>query len=147
MQLTRYTDYGLRVLIYIALLPEGRRASIDEISEVYDVSRNIINKIVHQLGKEKVIQTIRGKGGGFHLLMQPKDINIGEMVATLENSLEVIDCDHPGNTCKILGSCKLKSVLNLATAEFMKTLSKYTLADLIDSRQENLIQMLEIEIE
>ncbi|MDU0355897.1 Rrf2 family transcriptional regulator [Paraglaciecola aquimarina] len=65
MQLTRYTDYGLRTLIYLALLPEGKKASIDEISQVYGISRNNLNKIVHQLGKANIIQTQRGKGGGF----------------------------------------------------------------------------------
>ena len=67
MQLTRYTDYGLRTLIYLALLPQGRRASIDEISSTYGISRNNVNKIVHQLGKAGIIETKRCKGGGFYL--------------------------------------------------------------------------------
>ena len=58
MQLTRYTDYGLRILIYLSLLPDDRRASIDEVSDTYGLSRNNVNKLVHHLGKEGIIETV-----------------------------------------------------------------------------------------
>ncbi|GHF79046.1 Rrf2 family transcriptional regulator [Thalassotalea marina] len=142
MQLTRYTDYGLRVLVYLALLPKGERASITVISETYDISRNIINKIVHQLGKEGLISTYRGKGGGFELKKHPKEINIGEVVLLLENSMTVIDCNSP--QCVILSSCKLQHILHEATNAFVGVLKSYTLNDLIGLERENLIELLEI---
>ena len=142
MQLTRYTDYGLRTLIYLALLPEGRRASIDEISRVYDISRNNVNKIVHQLGKAGVIETKRGKGGGFLLKMSPQVINIGEMVNLLENTLQIVECSKP--VCRILPACKLKGILAEATQAFMLSLQQYTLADLLVDEQRSLIQILDI---
>ena len=142
MQLTRYTDYGLRVLIYLALLPEGQRASIDKISDVYDVSRNNVNKIVHQLGKEGIIETKRGKGGGFRLNRRPDQINIGDMVRMLENSLQVVECKTP--LCRILPACKLKGVLNQATRAFMQTLEQHTLADLLRGKSDELVQILEL---
>jgi len=60
MHLTRHTDYGMRILIYLALLPKNEKASIDTVSTLYDISKNNVNKIVHQLGKAKIIQTQRG---------------------------------------------------------------------------------------
>lgn len=143
MQLTRYTDYGLRILIYLALLPKGERASIDEISGVYGISRNNVNKIVHQLGKTKVIQTKRGKGGGFLLGLPPEEINVGEMVVLMENTLQVVDCTT--QACRILPACKLKGALNLATIAFVDTLKGYTLADLIGNSRHKLIEVLQLE--
>ena len=143
MQLTSYTDYGLRILIYLALLPTGKRASIDTVSNVYDIPRNSVNKIVHQLGQTHVIATKRGKGGGFFLMLPPEKINIGEMVLLLESRLEIIDCNN--QNCNILSSCKLNVAFNRAKLSFVNTLKEYTLADLISGVREDLIDVLQID--
>ncbi|GAB2681698.1 Rrf2 family transcriptional regulator [Aliiglaciecola aliphaticivorans] len=139
MQLTRYTDYGLRTLIYLALLPAGRKASIDEISRTYDISRNNLNKIVHQLGKAKIIQTQRGKGGGVFLNLPPEQINIGEIVLLLENSMQVVECNKP--PCCISPACKLKNVFSEATQAFVTSLRSYYLSDLLVPEQRNLLKI------
>jgi len=143
MQLTRYTDYGLRVLMYLALLPKGERASIDQISDIYGVSRNNVNKIVHQLGKKGIIDTKRGKGGGLSLAKLPCDINIGDMVRMLENTLHVVECGTPA--CRILPACKLKGVFQEATNAFMTSLGQYTLDDLTQANRPSLINLLELD--
>jgi Rrf2 family nitric oxide-sensitive transcriptional repressor len=143
MQLTRYTDYGLRTLIYLALLPSGRRASIDEISSTYDISRNNVNKIVHQLGKAGIIETKRGKGGGVYLKRVPQDLNIGDLVGLLENTLQIVECQTP--RCRILPVCKLKGILEQATRAFVDSLKAYTLADLLEDESQALIQILDIQ--
>ena len=75
MHITRYTDYSLRVLIYLAA--EGDRlTTIQEIADSYDISRNHLMKVVHQLNKKGYIETVRGKKGGMRLHMAPADINI-----------------------------------------------------------------------
>lgn len=142
MQLTRHTDYGIRILTYLALLPNEERASIDIISTLYGISRNNVNKIVHQLGKAKVIETRRGKGGGFFLALAPEQINIGEMILLLENTIEVIDCKT--QQCLILPSCRFKKILNEATQAFIDSLKQYTLADLIDDSKEDLIGLFKL---
>lgn len=142
MQLTRYTDYGLRILIYLALKPEGELSSIDEISNVYAISRNNVNKIVHHLGKVQLLKTKRGKGGGFSLHAAPKEINIGDVVQELEGKLDVVECVKP--PCRILPACQLKHVLQEATQAFVQVLNQYTLADLIDHHQSELISILNI---
>ncbi|GHE81568.1 RrF2 family transcriptional regulator [Thalassotalea profundi] len=135
MQLTRHTDYGIRILIYLALLPKEDKASIDTISALYDISRNNVNKIVHQLGKAKVIETRRGKGGGFFLDQHPENINLGDVVMLLENTLEVIDCEN--QKCRILPACSFKGIINEASTAFIDVLRKYTLDDLIKSSKQD----------
>ncbi len=142
MHLTRYTDYGLRILIYLALKPENQLTSIDEISDVYGISRNNVNKIVHHLGKVKLLKTKRGKGGGFSLNQAPEYINIGDVVLELEGSLNVVECYKP--PCIIAPACQLKEVLKQAIDAFMYALQQYTLADLLHNKQADLITILNI---
>jgi len=144
MHLTRHTDYGMRILIYLALLPKNEKASIDTISALYDISRNNVNKIVHQLGKAKIIQTQRGKGGGFFLKLSPEKINIGDMITLMESSLEIVDCET--QKCRILPACKFKGILNEAKKSFIATLNKYTLADLIAGSRDDLMHIFELSL-
>lgn len=140
MQITRYTDYGLRILSYLAVLPKERLASIDEISDAYEISRNTVNKVVHQLGKDGYIETRRGKGGGIRLLAQPEAINIGAVVKLLEGDQSAIDC-HSLN-CRIMPACGLQGIFKQATQSFFDTLAQYTLADAINQRDTKIIRLL-----
>lgn len=127
MQLTRHTDYSLRVLIYLALRPE-KLGNISEIAKAFNVSRNHLVKVVQQLAKLGYINTIRGHGGGIELSRAPEDICVGEVVRYTENNLEVINCRQP--PCPLLPSCRLKVALAEATETFLETLDSCTIADL-----------------
>jgi Rrf2 family nitric oxide-sensitive transcriptional repressor len=144
MHLTRHTDYGMRILIYLALLPKNEKARIDTVSSIYNISRNNVNKIVHQLGKAKIIETQRGKGGGFFLKLTPENINIGDMIILMENSLDIIDCET--QKCRISPICQFKGILDEAKKSFMDTLNKYTLADLIAESKDDLINIFDLSI-
>ena len=84
MRLTSYSDYSLRVLIYLATHDQSKLSNIKEISEVYQLSKNHLMKIVHNLGKLGYIETIRGRNGGFRLAKSPAEINVGELVRRTE---------------------------------------------------------------
>ncbi|KEQ16863.1 Rrf2 family transcriptional regulator [Endozoicomonas numazuensis] len=134
MKLTRHTDYALRILIYSALQPQSRLISIQEVTDVYDLSRNHVMKIVQRLGQEGYLSTIRGKGGGFRIGLSAEDINLGVVVRMMESTTVLIDCDEP--VCRISPSCRLKGILADAMSAFMAVLDSYTLADLIENRKE-----------
>lgn len=131
MQLTLYTDYSLRVLLYLAI-NSGKRATISEIAEYFDISRNHLVKVVHNLGQLGLIHTIRGKSGGIQLALRPKEINIADVVQRIEPHMNLLECfDDHTNTCPITGHCKLKGVLFKARKSFVHVLSEYTLADML----------------
>lgn len=131
MRLTRYTDYSLRVLIYLGTKPE-RLATISEIAAYYGISRNHLMKVVHQLGTLGYIETLRGKGGGIRLALPPAEIGIGKVVRDTEENLDIVECFNPENRgCVILPVCQLKSVLGEALESFLATLDLYTLEDLL----------------
>ncbi len=133
MNLTRFTDYGLRTLIYLAVQPEGRRVTISEVTEAYDLSRDHVVKVVHRLGQLGYIETTRGKGGGFTLAQAPQAINVGEVVGALEPTMDMVNCDSP--VCRLSPACRLKGLLREATQAFMGVLSEYSLADLVKAKR------------
>ncbi len=141
MQLTRYTDYGLRVLTLLAVLPEGRLTSIDEICSSFKLSRNHVNKIVHHLGKLGWASTKRGKGGGVGLGCPASSINLAAVVRALESNLAIVECHSP--VCELQPACRLQGILAAAAKAFMDTLERYTLADLVAAPEE-ITQVLNI---
>jgi Rrf2 family nitric oxide-sensitive transcriptional repressor len=140
MQLTRYTDYGIRILMYLAIQPERTNLfRIAEVTEVFSLSANHVAKIVHHLGRLGCLQTIRGKNGGFKLAMADTEINLGNIVRQLEHSLEQVNCAEP--YCRFTPSCRLKGVLAKALAAYLSVLDEYTLADIIENKAD-LLQSL-----
>ena len=131
MQLTRHTDYSLRVLIYLALNP-GRLVTISEVAETFNVSRNHMVKVVHQLSTLEYIKSIRGHGGGIELAQDAADIVVGDIIRHTENRLDVINCQEP--ICPIMPVCLLKGARNEATAAFLTVLDAYTVAELISNK-------------
>lgn len=122
MQLTLYTDYSLRVLIYLAIMNENL-STIDEISSKYKISRNHLTRVVHKLGEHGIIKTIRGKGGGICLAHAPDKINLGMVIRKMESNFDIVECFNPSkNTCVISAFCPLKHILYEARENFLKPL-------------------------
>ena len=130
MQLTQFTDFSCRVLIYLARLPEPGSATISEIAEYHKISRNHLIKVVNNLAGHGFIETTRGKGGGLRLARAPHMISIGEVVRLTETNMNLVECfDLKSNQCRIIRGCGLKSALYEARRAFMTVLDKFTLAD------------------
>jgi len=130
MRLTLYTDYSLRVLLYLAFHPD-KVVTITELADFYKISRNHLVKVVHELGLSGYILTTRGKRGGIRLARLAEQIVIGEVVRHTEPDFDLLECLNPDiDQCVITNTCKLKSVLFTARGNFLSELDKYTLADL-----------------
>ena len=137
MRLTNYTDYSLRVLIYLALKKDGELSTIKEIAETYNISKNHLMKIIHHLGQLGYIETIRGRNGGIKLAKAPVDINIGEVVSKTEEDFHIVDCfQQGGGYCAISPACKLKHALYEALQAFLMVLNGYSLEDLIYNKDD-----------
>ncbi len=129
MRLTAYTDYSLRVLIYLAL-NNDRPVTVREIAESYDISRFHLMKVVQQLTNESFIEAQRGRTGGLRLAMAPKNIVIGDVVRRMEEEFKIVECFSDKPQCIISPACRLKGVLNEALQAFLGVLDSYTLKDL-----------------
>jgi Rrf2 family nitric oxide-sensitive transcriptional repressor len=134
MRLTSFTDYCLRVLIYLAVDP-ARRATIAEIAAAYRISENHLVKVVHFLGKHGWIETLRGKGGGILLALPPEQVNVGQVVRDTEGAALPAECfSEGGGVCLITPCCRLMGVLGDAVNAFYSVLDRYTLADISRNR-------------
>ncbi|MCG2595820.1 Rrf2 family transcriptional regulator [Ramlibacter sp. XY19] len=141
MKLTLFTDYSMRVLIYLAARP-GERATIAQVAGAYGISEHHLVKVVHFLGQAGWLRNVRGKGGGLELAQEPDQIVLGEVVRATEGEAAVAECFGPdhGNCC-IEPACRLRGVLREAVAAFEAVLDRYTLADVSGNRKQ-LAQLL-----
>ncbi|MBZ0147032.1 MAG: Rrf2 family transcriptional regulator [Pseudorhodoplanes sp.] len=134
MRLTVYTDFSLRVLMFLAVKGEGL-ATIAEIAKAYGISKNHLMKVTYQLGLAGYVETVRGKGGGMRLARRPEDIVLGEVVRRTEPDMMLVPCFAPDDSsCAILPSCALRGALFRARDAFLSALDASTLADLVRPR-------------
>jgi Rrf2 family nitric oxide-sensitive transcriptional repressor len=131
MRLTLYTDYALRVLLYLGAR-DGQLCAISEIAKAYGISQNHLMKVVHDLGKAGYVRSTRGRFGGIALARPAADIIIGEVVRQTEDGFALVDCA----TCVIAPACGLTGALAEALAAFMAVLDGYSLAGLLAKRTE-----------
>ncbi len=130
MQLTTFTDYSMRVMMYLGL-QHGRLATISEIAQAYAISENHLTKVVHNLALGGYVETVRGKGGGLKLVRDPNTVNVGEMIRALEGESGLLPCLNAEGECCIQITCKLMAILREAQTAMFAVLDKYTLADLL----------------
>ena len=131
MRLTDYTDYSLRTLMYLGL-NRDRLVRIQDIAEVYGISKNHLMKVVHQLGLAGLVETTRGRNGGLRLRKEPEDINLGAVVRGTEPDFTMVECfDRTTNACILAPNCELHNVLRQATAAYLQVLDGVTLAQLL----------------
>ena len=131
MQLTRQTDYAIRVMMFLGIQQDDRLVTISDIAYHFDISRNHLMKIVHKLGQMDYIQTVRGKYGGLRLERDPKTVRLGDLVRDFETTLDVVDCKKL--TCPVKGSCELKPIMQKAQEAFLAVIDEYTLKDLLNN--------------
>lgn len=162
MRLTTYSDYALRCLIYLAVQEQAEKlVNIQDIADVYGISKNHLTKIVHQLATLGYIESVRGRKGGIRLAKAAKNINIGQVIRQTEADFSIVNCfeaidreafitppktdKFPSNTiiiqeqtalCKISPTCKLKRLFYEATQSFLHVLDQYTLADITDNQDQ-----------
>lgn len=145
MKLTQYSDYSLRVLMYLGVVQDDKLSTITEISNSYGISRNHVVKVVHNLGQLGYIETVRGKNGGMRLAMNPDDINVGQLIRQTEANLDIVECFSEEGNCVLTPSCQLRWALDEALTAFLTTLDRYTLTDLLKPKEEIRAQVITIQ--
>lgn len=131
MQLTHFTDLGLRVLMYLSHQDRNTPVTISEIAERFAVSRHHLVKVVHFMAQHGWLITTRGKGGGLALSNPASSYRLGRVIRVLEDVTELIDCAEP--PCALRGQCQLKGLMDQALDAFFEVLDRYTLADAVAS--------------
>lgn len=134
MRLTVYTDYTLRVMMYLAAsYPRGGVVTIEEIARAYGISRSHLMKIVNELSNNGFVEALRGRTGGVRLARAPQEITVGDLVRMAEKDFSVVPChdSHEEPQCAILPACNLKRAMRRAVDAFIGELDKMNLAQTI----------------
>lgn len=135
MRLTLYTDYSLRMLMYLATDPD-QTSTIQEIANGYGISKNHLMKVAYELGQAGYVETVRGRNGGLRLLRAASEIRLGDLVRECEGDFTLVECFDPEhNQCVLTPVCKLKEVLKEALDAYFQSLNRYTLEDLLQQKQ------------
>ena len=127
MQLSKFTDYSFRALIYLADKKDSL-ATVEELANALDISEHHLKKIIHKLAKTNYVISIKGRGGGLKLGMEPKDINLGEILKITEDNLNIVECFNNPENCPLMsGCCKIKYIFSNYLEKFIKVFSNYSL--------------------
>ena len=129
MQLTKFSDYALRVLMYVHGARE-RLVTIEEMATSYRISRAHLMKVVNSLTRSGYLTAVRGRSGGLKLARPADQIRLGEVLRETEPDFALVECFSTENHCVITGCCRLPRILDEAIGAFLATLNKYTLASI-----------------
>lgn len=144
MRLSRFTDIGLRALMYIAA--QGRNVSAREVSEAFHVSKDHVTKSMQGLVSLGALTSTPGRNGGFELDTDPNELRLGDLVRRLEPNLAIAECFGEDSTCPLTDACELASALYEAREAFFVSLDRYTLADLVAGTYQGLVQITPREV-
>jgi Rrf2 family nitric oxide-sensitive transcriptional repressor len=131
VQLTSYTDYALRTLMYLGV-HAGRAVSAAEIASAYGISAHHVAKVGKALVRGGFVRAQRGRAGGLELATAASAIPVGRVVRFTENTIDLLECfDRARSTCPLTGACRLERTLHQAQAAFFDVLDRVTIADLV----------------
>lgn len=132
MQLNKFTDFGFRVLLYLAQANPNETHTIGVIADDLEISQNHLVKVVHHMAKKGWLITSRGKGGGVILASHALDLKVGNIIQDLEANISLVECNVP--PCVLRSNCVLKFHLDSATQTFYTYLNQYTLKQMLRKR-------------
>ena len=134
MRLTLHTDYGVRVLLYLAAAPE-RRGTVRQISAAYGISSHHLGKVATSLADAGLVTTSAGRCGGLTLVGDPSDVSLGAVVRLLEPDFAFVECLIGEGRCAIDGCCVAKGAFERAGQAFLSELDGTSLADAAAQRR------------
>ena len=131
MQLSKFTDYAFRALIYLAQ-NRDRLCTVEELARNLQTSEHHMKKVIHKLATTNYVESIKGRTGGLRLGIEPEEINLGDVVLFTEDNLNIFACFDQSDACPFITSgCKLKGISAVALKKFVEEFSKYTLQDVL----------------
>lgn len=131
MQLSKFTDYTFRALIYLAMHQE-ELCTVEQLATTLNVSEHHLKKVIHKLAKTDYVTSIKGRMGGLKLGIAPKEINLGQVLRITEDNLNIVECFNKECVCEFMDTeCKLKNVVKRSLDKFIEEFSNYTLEDIL----------------
>lgn len=131
MQLSKFTDYAFRSLIYLAK-NSNENCTVDKLAEKLDISPHHLKKVINKLAKTEYIISLKGRNGGLKLGVDPKEINLGKVLLLTEENLNLVECMNESGKCPLISEgCKLKFIISKSLNSFINEMFQYTLIDIL----------------
>lgn len=131
MQLSKFTDYAFRALIYLAK-NSNENCTVEKLAENLDISSHHLKKVINKLAKTEYIISLKGRNGGLKLGTHPKEINLGKVLLLTEENLSLVECMNEVGRCPLLkDECKLKFIISKSLESFINEMSEHTLEDIL----------------
>lgn len=131
MQLSKFTDYAFRTLIYLGKNREDM-AIVSDLAKELDISEHHLKKVVNKLSRNEYIISTKGRSGGLKLGLEPEEINLGEVVRLTEENLNLVECMNDPKLCPLMNNgCKLKGIISVSLKSFLEEMGKHTLNDIL----------------
>lgn len=130
MKLTAYSDYGFRMLVYLAVAPDNR-ATVREIAAAYDLSQHHLAKIAQRLVHADLLSSYTGRNGGLALKADPATLRVGDIVRAVESDFAVVECLGDDGRCAVKDHCGGRPLFDRAVDAFFAVLDSQTLADAV----------------
>jgi Rrf2 family protein len=138
MQITRATDYAVRIMIHLATLPEESRVAAPELARAIQAPESFVSKVLQQLAQRGVVTSQRGAGGGFQLAVGPEEVSLLDVVEMVEGPLQINLC-LPGEAgCDRSSWCGAHPIWNEAQAALKSVLASASIAQLARESVANL---------
>ncbi|HPF12791.1 MAG: Rrf2 family transcriptional regulator [Planctomycetes bacterium] len=133
IKLTKRTEYGLIALIHLAER-EGQVVSAREIGETYPVPRRLLAEVLKDLQHAGLVLSTRGAHGGYTLAEPIADISLGRVVALLEGSPTLTDCQTTagGANCEVHASCPIRDPLDRIKSGIWNLMEQTSLRSLME---------------
>jgi len=138
MQITRATDYAVRIMIYLATLPQGTRVAAPELARGIQAPESFVSKVLQQLVQRGMVTSHRGAGGGFQLAVFPEKVSLLDVVEMIEGPLQINLCLPGEASCDRSSWCGAHPIWNEAQAALKRVLAGASIAQLAQDSTTNL---------
>ncbi|EIM75580.1 BadM/Rrf2 family transcriptional regulator [Nitritalea halalkaliphila LW7] len=135
--LSKKTKYAFHALTYLGKNRENKTVLIQEIASTYGISHKFLENILLELKKAGMLGSKKGKGGGYYLIKQPKDIPLSKVIRLLDGPIALLPCVslnyyEPCEECRCEVSCGLNRVMAQVRDEMLNVLENKSLADILE---------------
>jgi Rrf2 family protein len=135
--LSKKTKYALHALTYLGKYRENKTVLIQDIAEEHKISHKFLENILLELRKAGYLGSKKGKGGGYYLIKDPKDIPLSRIIRLLDGPIALLPCVslnyyEPCSECRSEVHCGINKVMRQVRDETLKILENKSLQDILD---------------
>jgi Rrf2 family protein len=135
--LSKKTKYALHALTYLGKQRQAKTVLIQDIAEEHGISHKFLENILLELRKAGYLGSKKGKGGGYYLIKEPKDIPLSRIIRLLDGPIALLPCVslnyyEPCAECRTEAQCGINKVMRQVRDETLKILENKSLQDILD---------------